>query len=734
MEATGHSHLQEESTSSRTGKATEDDLLLIKAVQKQDVPWIQQLLERGADVNVSEEQGGWTPLHNAVQRGRVDIAELLLRHGADPHARKKNGATPFITAAVHGHVRLLQLFLSAGADVNERDANGFTAFMEAAGHGHADALRFLYEHGADVNLRREARAELRRLGKGGATALMDAAEQGHVDVVRTLLDDMRAEVNARDNMGRSALVHALLRARDDDGAAAAGLLLLDRGADASARGEGGETALALAVESRRAGLVRRLLGREDVELDAADGRGRTALLLAVELRLPEVVRLLCEEGASTECGDLVGIARRNYDPSLAELLLLYGAPEHVDAPEEEWTPRSPRWGPALRKLRGIYRPLIGKLKIFLDHEFKVADTSAGGVYLGFYEEREVAVKLFREGSARALRELSCLRSCAHSGHAVTFHGSESRRGCVYVCVALCERTLPELLRAGAQQAAGGGEDRLSRRVLLSVFKAVGHLHLTCGYTHQDLQPCNILIDSKNAVRLADFDHSLKWMGDPQEVQRDLEALGRLVLYVVKKGEIPFETLKAQNNEEVIRHSPDEETRDLIHHLFCPGENVRDCLNDLLGHPFFWTWENRYRTLQDVGNESDIKCRKAESNLLQLLQPETSNTSRSFDLWTSKIDKYVMGKMNAFYKKGKRYKNTVGDLLKFIRNIGQHIDEEVNQNLKERIGDPSCYFQKTFPDLVIYVYKKLKDTEYQKHFPQSPPSLSVLEVAEPVDPE
>uniref|UniRef100_A0A8C5KK06 Ribonuclease L (2', 5'-oligoisoadenylate synthetase-dependent) n=1 Tax=Jaculus jaculus TaxID=51337 RepID=A0A8C5KK06_JACJA len=663
MEATGHSHLQEESTSSRTGKATEDDLLLIKAVQKQDVPWIQQLLERGADVNVSEEQGGWTPLHNAVQRGRVDIAELLLRHGADPHARKKNGATPFITAAVHGHVRLLQLFLSAGADVNERDANGFTAFMEAAGHGHADALRFLYEHGADVNLRREARAELRRLGKGGATALMDAAEQGHVDVVRTLLDDMRAEVNARDNMGRSALVHALLR-----------------------------------------------------------------------LRLPEVVRLLCEEGASTECGDLVGIARRNYDPSLAELLLLYGAPEHVDAPEEEWTPRSPRWGPALRKLRGIYRPLIGKLKIFLDHEFKVADTSAGGVYLGFYEEREVAVKLFREGSARALRELSCLRSCAHSGHAVTFHGSESRRGCVYVCVALCERTLPELLRAGAQQAAGGGEDRLSRRVLLSVFKAVGHLHLTCGYTHQDLQPCNILIDSKNAVRLADFDHSLKWMGDPQEVQRDLEALGRLVLYVVKKGEIPFETLKAQNNEEVIRHSPDEETRDLIHHLFCPGENVRDCLNDLLGHPFFWTWENRYRTLQDVGNESDIKCRKAESNLLQLLQPETSNTSRSFDLWTSKIDKYVMGKMNAFYKKGKRYKNTVGDLLKFIRNIGQHIDEEVNQNLKERIGDPSCYFQKTFPDLVIYVYKKLKDTEYQKHFPQSPPSLSVLEVAEPVDPE
>jgi ribonuclease L len=70
----------------------------------------------------------------------------------------------------------------------------------------------------------------------------------------------------------------------------------------------------------------------------------------------------------------------------------------------------------------------------------------------------------------------------------------------------------------------------------------------------------------------------------------VQDLGRLVLYVVMKGEIPFETLKTQNDEVLLTMSPDEETKDLIHCLFSPGENVKNCLVDLLGHPFFWTWE------------------------------------------------------------------------------------------------------------------------------------------------
>ena len=36
-------------------------------------------------------------------------------------------------------------------------------------------------------------------------------------------------------------------------------------------------------------------------------------------------------------------------------------------------------------------------------------------------------------------------------------------------------------------------------------------------------------------------------------------------------------------------------------------------------------------------------------------------------------------MNKFYKKKRNfYQDTVGDLLKFIRNLGAHVDEETNK--------------------------------------------------------
>lgn len=39
-------------------------------------------------------------------------------------------------------------------------------------------------------------------------------------------------------------------------------------------------------------------------------------------------------------------------------------------------------------------------------------------------------------------------------------------------------------------------------------------------------------------------------------------------------------------------------------------------------------------------------------------------------------------------------------------------------MKSIIGEPSQYFQKKFPDLVMYVYMKLQNTEYSKYFPKT----------------
>lgn len=721
METTDHSTPQ-------CGSASADDLLLIEAVNEGDVDRVQQLLEQGADANVCEESGGWTPLHNAVQSGRVDIVNLLLRYGADPHRRKKNGATPFIIAGICGDVSLLQIFLSRGANIDERDMHGFTAFMEAAEYGNVEALKFLFAKGADVNLRRETTEDKTRLKQGGATALMSAAEKGHPEVVRILLDEMKAEADARDNMDRNALIRSLLKLDCENHVEEITSVLIQYGADINVRGEGGKTPLISAVERKHTGLVEMLLSQKGIKVNDRDSEGKTALRIAVELKLREIVQLLLEKGADTKCGDLVWIAKSNYDHGLEKLLRSYEANHDTNPPAKDWLPHSARWGEALERLHSVSRPMIGKLKIFMNDDYKIASTSEGGIYLGIYDNREVAVKVFCEDSSRGRKEVSCLRDCGDHSNLLTFYGSEDHRGILYVCVSLCEWTLEDFLNVPREEPMEKGEDKFALSVLLSIFKGVQKLHMH-GYSHQNLQPPNILIDSEKAVRLADFDESIRWT-EESPVQRDLEDLGRLVLYVVKKGKIPFETLKGRNDEELLTIAPNEETKDLIHCLFSPGENVKNRLLDLLGHPFFWTWESRYRMLRDVGNESDIKVRNNKSKLLKLLQPQTHEPSRSFDQWTSKINKRVMSDMNGFYKPRKGYRDTVGDLLKFIRNIGEHINEEKNRQMKEILGDPSRYFQETFPDLVIYIYKKLQETEFRKHFPQPPPSLSVPEAAGP----
>ena len=86
-----------------------------------------------------------------------------------------------------------------------------------------------------------------RIGPG-ATPMMLAAQKGSVEVVRTLLD-AGADVNARDDMGRSALALVTeegIGASRNEAFIEVARLLVARGIDLDARDANGDTALARA--------------------------------------------------------------------------------------------------------------------------------------------------------------------------------------------------------------------------------------------------------------------------------------------------------------------------------------------------------------------------------------------------------------------------------------------------------------------------------------------------------
>lgn len=51
------------------------------------------LIQHGANVNVTD-LWRFTPLHEAAAKGRFDICRLLLKHGADPSRKNRDGHIP----------------------------------------------------------------------------------------------------------------------------------------------------------------------------------------------------------------------------------------------------------------------------------------------------------------------------------------------------------------------------------------------------------------------------------------------------------------------------------------------------------------------------------------------------------------------------------------------------------------------------------------------------------------
>ena len=103
-----------------------------------------------------------TPLFWAAERGRRELVELLIRHGADVNARApdrsrstkgdQTGKTPLHVAAEGGHTAVIQTLLEKGANIDATDEVPFTPLHWAIRHERDDAVKLLLEKGATVDL------------------------------------------------------------------------------------------------------------------------------------------------------------------------------------------------------------------------------------------------------------------------------------------------------------------------------------------------------------------------------------------------------------------------------------------------------------------------------------------------------------------------------------------------------------------------------------------------------
>ena len=153
---------------------------LLSKMDELDTTRVLELIEKGADINARDWEHH-TPLIEAVIFGRYEIAKLLIEKGARVKDSYVNGSALLDLAANgRGVGQMAELLIKAGADVNEETDGGYTPLLIAAGRGLTDIVKVLLEAGANVNA----------VGESGKTARELALERGYYET-RKLIENFK---------------------------------------------------------------------------------------------------------------------------------------------------------------------------------------------------------------------------------------------------------------------------------------------------------------------------------------------------------------------------------------------------------------------------------------------------------------------------------------------------------------------------------------------------------------
>lgn len=213
---------------------------VIEAVKAGDKAKVEQLIGENPGLSASVDDNGTSALLTAIYYGQRQIADLLA---------SKVPTMTIHEAAALGDVQTLKVLSRWKDTLSSYSPDGWTPLHLAAAFGGAEATEFLLNEGADPNARSK-----NALDNNALHACCAISHNAHI---AKLLLDKGADVNAIQHGSFTALHSAAF-----SGDLPMVRLLLDSGAKLDPKTDDGQTALDLAREKNRDGVVKELEAAE----------------------------------------------------------------------------------------------------------------------------------------------------------------------------------------------------------------------------------------------------------------------------------------------------------------------------------------------------------------------------------------------------------------------------------------------------------------------------------------
>lgn len=151
---------------------------MLFAVRTDNINELKNLVEQGVDISWQDSKvEGVTALHEAAQKGNIEILKYLLQNEANINSKNRNGLTPLHVAAYFGENVIVNTLIEQGAEVNAKARDNITPLHAAASMGHQDTVELLINKGAEVHA---------KSSKDGSTPQDFAVRKGYQDIADTL--------------------------------------------------------------------------------------------------------------------------------------------------------------------------------------------------------------------------------------------------------------------------------------------------------------------------------------------------------------------------------------------------------------------------------------------------------------------------------------------------------------------------------------------------------------------